>query len=64
MGTGTVNSKRRFLESLKTKHKELDKKIKELYNKYEDDDKIKEMKFEKLNLKTQIVTIETELAEA
>ena len=64
MGTGTINSKRRYLNSLKNKHRKLDKEIDLLYSKYVNDDTVNQMKREKLNLKTQIANLETELQNA
>ena len=64
MGTGTINSKRRYLNSLKNKHRKLDKEIDLLYSKYTNDDTVNQMKREKLNLKTQIANLETELQNA
>ena len=64
MGTGTINSKRRYLNSLKNKHRKLDKEINLLYSKYTNDDTVNQMKREKLNLKTQIANLETELQNA
>lgn len=61
MGTGTVNSKRRYLESLKEKHRALDKKITERFN-TASDQRIKELKFEKLNLKYKISDLEGEIS--
>ena len=58
MGTGTINSKRRYLNSLKNKHRKLDKEIDLLYSKYTNDDTVNQMKREKLNLKTQIANLE------
>ena len=64
MGTGTINSKRRYLNSLKNKHRKLDKEIDLLYSKYTNDDTVNQMKREKLNLKTRIANLETELQNA
>ena len=64
MGTGTINSKRRYLNSLKNKHRKLDKEIDLLYSKYTNDDTVNQMKREKLNLKTQIANLETQLQNA
>lgn len=64
VGTGTINSKRRYLNSLKNKHRKLDKEIDLLYSKYTNDDTVNQMKREKLNLKTQIANLETELQNA
>lgn len=64
MGTGTINSKRRYLNSLKNKHRKLDKEIDLLYSKYTNDDTVNQMKREKLNLKTQIANLEIQLQNA
>ena len=64
MGTGTINSERRYLNSLKNKHRKLDKEIDLLYSKYTNDDTVNQMKREKLNLKTQIANLETQLQNA
>lgn len=64
MGTGTINSKRRYLNSLKNKHRKLDKEISLLYSKYVNDDTVNQMKREKLNLKTQIANLEEQLQNA
>ena len=64
MGTGTINSKRRYLNSLKNKHRKLDKEIDLLYSKYVNDDTVTQMKREKLNLKTQIAKLEEQLQNA
>ena len=64
MGTGTINSKRRYLNSLKNKHRKLDKEIDLLYSRYTNDDTVARMKREKLYLKTQIANLETKLQNA
>ena len=61
MGTGTTNSLKRYKNSLVTKHRLLDKDIKEAYIKRVDDETIKQMKTEKLVLKEKIVNIEKQL---
>lgn len=62
MGTGTINSKRRYLNSLKAKHKNLDESITKKFNNYSaTDQEIKELKVEKLNLKNKITALETQL---
>lgn len=63
MGTGTVNSKIRYLNSLKEKHRSLDNEIQKLYSAHAPDNQIAKMKKEKLALKTSISNLETELAE-
>ena len=52
------------LNTLKKKHRELDKKINTLYNQYVNEDVLKELKYQKLDLKMQITRLETQLAEA
>lgn len=64
MGTGTINSKRRYLNSLKNKHRKLDKEIDLLYSRYTNDDTVARMKREKLYLKTQIANLENKLQNA
>lgn len=61
MGTGTIASKRRYLNSLKNKHRLLDKEITLLYSKFINDETVKQMKREKLSLKTQIANLESQL---
>jgi uncharacterized protein YdcH (DUF465 family) len=60
MGTGTINSKKRYLSSLTTKHRELDNKIVKITNTASDQE-IKALKQQKLQLKEQIVALETEI---
>jgi len=60
MGTGTINSKRRYLDSLKIKHRELDKSIIEKLN-TASDEILKELKVKRLNLKTKINQLENQL---
>ena len=60
MGTGTINSKRRYLESLKTKHRTLDEMIWRRVPRHNDLE-IKQMKLDKLELKTKIAQLENEL---
>ena len=59
----TVDSKKRHLEELVEKHRHLDKEITTLYNQMHPDEEIKQMKFDKLMLKQEIVNLETEIAE-
>ena len=56
-------SKQAHLESLKLKHKELDKQIEEGYTTYINDGNLQKMKMEKLILKDQIRLLERELDE-
>jgi uncharacterized protein YdcH (DUF465 family) len=60
MGTGTINSKKRYLTSLTNKHRELDNKIVKITNTASDQE-IKALKQQKLQLKEQIVALETEI---
>jgi hypothetical protein len=53
-----------YLNTLKKKHRELDKKINTLYNQYVNEDVLKELKYQKLDLKMQITRLETQLSEA
>jgi len=61
MGTGTVNSKKRYLDSLKIKHRTLDKQITEMHQQHQGDPEIKALKLQKLDMKTKISQIEKEL---
>jgi hypothetical protein len=63
MGTGTINSKKRYLTSLKEKHRELDNEVTMLYSKHISDDIIKPLKQKKLYLKQQIMELTTEINE-
>jgi hypothetical protein len=63
MGTGTINSKKRYLTSLKEKHRELDNEVIMLYSKHISDDIIKPLKQKKLYLKQQIMELTTEIKE-
>ncbi len=60
MGTGTINSKKRYLTSLTNKHRDLDSKIIEITS-IATDQEIKALKQEKLLLKEKIVALETEI---
>ena len=62
MGSGTVNSKKRHLEHLIEKHRNLDEQITTFYNQMHPDEKIRQMKFDKLMLKQEIASLETEIA--
>lgn len=53
-----------YLNKLKEKHRTLDKEITTLYNNRGSEVLLKEMKYNKLVLKTQIKNIERQLAEA
>jgi len=61
MGTGTINSKKRYMASLTEKHRTLDKEIITLYNNNTSDDIVKAKKTEKLQLKQQIVKLEEQI---
>jgi hypothetical protein len=63
MGTGTINSKKRYLNNLTIKHRMLDKEIDSLYTNHSSDDILKAKKQQKLHLKEAIVAIENELTE-
>jgi hypothetical protein len=63
MGTGTINSKKRYLTSLKEKHRELDNEVMSLYSKHISDDIIKPLKQKKLYLKQEIMELTTEINE-
>jgi len=53
-----------YLNTLKKKHRMLDKEINTLYNQYASEEVLKELKYKKLDLKMQITRLETQLAEA
>ena len=53
-----------YLIKLKEKHRTLDKQITTIYNERGSEALLKEMKYNKLVLKTQIKNIERQLAEA
>ncbi len=61
MGTGTINSKMRYLSSLKNKHQILDAKITDMINSHLNDNLIKKLKIEKLGIKEKIVILESEI---
>jgi hypothetical protein len=61
MGTGTVNSKMRYLKSLKQKHRQLDEKIERMTKHHQPDNEITVLKKEKLILKTNINELETQI---
>lgn len=63
MGTGTINSKKRYLNNLTIKHRMLDKEIDSLYTNHSSDEILKAKKQEKLHLKEAIVAIENEITE-
>ena len=62
MGTGTVNSKLRYIESLKKKHRSLDDTILALPISVSDY-KVKELKTKKLHLKQEIAKLTNKLNE-
>lgn len=53
-----------YLNTLKKKHRILDKEIITLYNNRANDQVLKEMKYNKLVLKTQIKNLEQQITEA
>jgi len=61
MGTGTINSKMRYLTSLKSKHQILDAKISDMIQSHLNENSIKKLKIEKLGIKEKIVMLESEL---
>lgn len=61
MGTGTINSKKRYMLSLTEKHRKLDKDIISSYNNHTSDDTVKQMKIDKLQLKQKIATLEEQI---
>lgn len=63
MGTGTINSKKRYLNNLTIKHRMLDKEIDSLYTNHSSDEILKAKKQEKLHLKEAIVAMENEITE-
>jgi len=63
MGTGTINSKKRYLNNLTIKHRMLDKEIDSLYTNHSSDEILKAKKQQKLHLKEAIVAIENEITE-
>jgi len=63
MGTGTINSKRRYIDSLKKKHRVLDEVIINLPISTSDAE-VKLLKQQKLHLKEQITQEENKLKEA
>ena len=60
MGTGTINSKKRYLTSLTNKHRDLDSKIIEITS-IATDQELKLLKQQKMLLKEKIVALETEI---
>jgi|TARA_B110000908_G_C10169808_1_gene410237 hypothetical protein len=61
MGTGTINSLKRYQESLIKKHKELDNAIDKAYSIHTKDETVTALKKEKLSLKEQIHKLETDI---
>lgn len=62
MGTGTINSKRRYIDSLKKKHRALDEQINSMPISASDAE-IKVLKTQKLHLKEEITKLTNELNE-
>ena len=58
---GGVPELKSWLEILKQRHKDLDKKIKEGYSNYLTDKNLNKMKFEKAALKREIAEVEEQL---
>jgi hypothetical protein len=58
-----VNKIKHHIDSLKTKHKELEQQIKESYDHYDPDVKIKDLKIKKLQVKKEIEWLEKEIIE-
>lgn len=50
-----------YLNTLRKKHRVLDKEITTLYNQYGNEDVLKEMKLAKLDLKQQIKSLEQQI---
>lgn len=49
------------IESLKNKHEDLEQQIKEAYDHYDPDEKIKQLKIKKLQVKKEIEWLEKEI---
>lgn len=52
---------KKHVESLKQKHEDLDYQIKEAYDHYDPDEKIKDLKIKKLQVKKEIEWLEKEI---
>ena len=52
---------KQHIENLKQKHEDLEQQIQEAYNHYYPDEKIKELKIKKLQVKKEIEWLEKEL---
>lgn len=55
------NKKLNHYKALKEKHEHLDKKILDAYTHYENDDRVRKMKVEKLLLKEELDRLEKEI---
>jgi len=51
------------VDSLKEKHKELEHQIKEAYDHFDPDEKVKDLKIKKLQVKKEIEWLEKEISE-
>jgi hypothetical protein len=58
-----VTKVKHHINSLKEKHKDLEHQIEESYIHYESDEKIKELKIKKLQVKKEIEWLEKEIIE-
>jgi len=54
---------KQHVDKLKNKHEDLDHQIKEAYAHYDPDEKIKELKIKKLQVKKEIEWLEKEITE-
>lgn len=57
-----VQKVKHHIESLKQKHQELEHQIKESYDHYDPDEKIKDLKVKKLQIKKEIEWLEKEIS--
>lgn len=57
-----VQKVRHHIESLKQKHQDLEHLIKEAYDHYDPDEKIKDLKIKKLQVKKEIEWLEKEIS--
>jgi hypothetical protein len=58
-----VQKIKHHIESLKTKHSDLEAQIQEAYIHYDPDEKVKDLKIKKLQVKKEIEWLEKEIAE-
>ena len=54
---------KKHIDSLKQKHEDLDFQIKESYDHYDPDEKIKDLKIKKLQVKKEIEWLEKEISQ-